>query len=145
MRAASRSVKLMLWLPWPYIQVASSCGSHFPDLQGHFLPPSRAQGLNNASHSDVVVCRWYLCCGPFRNRCIIHINIYIYYIYYIYYILYILYIYIIWLSFLGKGELEAAPAAMRGNRHSVCILNSPSVSFWCNTFLVLFAMTTGKY
>ena len=30
--------------------VASSCGSHFPDLQGHFLPPSRGQGLNDASY-----------------------------------------------------------------------------------------------
>lgn len=31
--------------------VASSCGSHFPDLQGHFLPPSRGQGLHDASYA----------------------------------------------------------------------------------------------
>ncbi|CAJ1383624.1 unnamed protein product [Effrenium voratum] len=31
--------------------VASSCGVHFPELQGHFLPASRAPGLAKASYA----------------------------------------------------------------------------------------------
>jgi transketolase len=31
--------------------VASSCGAHFPDIQGHFLPPSFAAKLEHASYA----------------------------------------------------------------------------------------------